>query len=150
VPSPEQDPFELLRTAQAATGGDLRRAYLRAVVWTHRTGVFDIVARLDGLKRAYDIVRTPGAARRDPRVEVELGIRSEASREVLRHSLRIGAVAQRENLETVRHLVAEYDQLELDAARSRVQRRRVEWIVRIIGAALFILGILWSSRRLVR
>jgi hypothetical protein len=139
--------------SESATETEVRRAYRRAIVRTHRTGVLDIVAELESLKRAYDVARAPAAreivrARPAPGRRFEpsgprVGVRSEASLAIQRHSIRTGAVAKRENAEVVRTLVDEHDRRELAARREASFRRRVDLALRLARIAALTAGAAW-------
>jgi curved DNA-binding protein CbpA len=97
--------YRLLGIQPGASEREIRRAYRRVVVNTHRSGVLNLVDRLQDLSRAYESLKDPlnrkgvrdaiaesrqASVWSPPRAPVATGIRSEATREVQRLASRPG------------------------------------------------------------
>jgi curved DNA-binding protein CbpA len=136
-----KNPYALLGVDFTATPTQIRRAYRKRIVASHRQGVLGLVDQIEELKRAYQLLRDPAlrsdydralwrgrasscppAAHGDPRVAREVALRRRMGHERAEHSLRSGAEALRENAETVRQLAHEHEQRELASERQRARR----------------------------
>jgi curved DNA-binding protein CbpA len=149
-------PYELLGVEPTATLREIRRAYRRKVVASHRTRVLRLVDHLADLKRAYEMLKDPsrqgrvgtaGEAMQEHRLrrtapqssesrQRETQLRSEMARELDDLSRRRAAEAHARNSDGVRSLAREHD--EREAAGSRARARR-ELVSRVINGALVML-----------
>jgi curved DNA-binding protein CbpA len=153
--------YRLLGIEPGASEREIRRAYRRVVVNTHRSGVLNLIDRLNELSRAYESLKDPlhrngirDAIERSvwspPRLPIATGIRSEATREVQRLSERVGAKAQSENAPVVEELVAEFDRREAAARRALLWRKRRDMAIRVVWLAILAALVVGVARRLGR
>jgi curved DNA-binding protein CbpA len=157
--------YELLGVAATATPSQIRRAYRKRIVVSHRQGVLNLVDRMDDLKQAYQTLRDPSLrhhydlerqrsrtsslppASGDPKIAREVAVRQRMSRERVEHSARSGAVALKDNAETVRQLVEEHDQQERQRAKRRARRVLLGHALRGLLFALGIAVCAWAVLR---
>jgi curved DNA-binding protein CbpA len=157
MPGGASSPFTLLGVDPDADLRDIRRAYRRAIVRVHRSGVLDIVDDLAALKRAYEILRDPAARARfrgrgdatSARVRrawaapgtTEARLRSEARSELRQVSLRSAADAKQEHGDTVEALATEWDRRERAALLRAERTARWMLAVKVLGSAAVLAGL---------
>jgi curved DNA-binding protein CbpA len=148
------DFYALLGVTPTASVVEIRRAYRRRLVISHRERVLNLVDHLQHLRRAYATLRDP-VLRRDydvalradsparPRASSPPSIRASAgphSRrqiafELGRHSQRLGAAAVAQSAGAVSALAGEHDAREIASARRRARRAL---LVRVAKIASFV------------
>jgi curved DNA-binding protein CbpA len=133
------DFYALLGVAPTASVVEIRRAYRRRLVISHRERVLDLTDHLEHLRRAYATLRDPtlrrdydlvirpgpttrGNSRPPTRSNAPLHSPREIALEMGRHSQRLGAAAVEQSADTVSRLAGEHDAREIASARSRARR----------------------------
>lgn len=123
--------------------------------------MLDLVDRLKELNRAYEALKDPAQRRAlnpyswaqpsllsgGPSPELAR-MRSNAAREMQRHSDRVGSVAKRENEPIVRELSNEFERREEAERAARRRRKRLELALRLVAIAAFIALAMFAKRRL--
>jgi curved DNA-binding protein CbpA len=158
-----KNPYDLLGVRPTSSERDIRRAYRKRVVTTHRSRVLDLIDRLKELNRAYETLKDPAQRRAldanpyswaqpslsSGRPSPELArLRSNAAREMQRHSDRVGRVAKRENEPIVRELSNDFERREAAQRAARRRRKRLEFALRLVAMAALIALAIFAKRRL--
>ena len=161
-----KNPYALLGVDFTATPSQIRRAYRKRIVASHRQGVLGWVDQIEELKRAYQLLRdpelrsdydlalwrrrassAPPSADGDARVAREVALRRRMGRERAEHSLRSGADALKENAETVRQLAHEHRQRELAGERQRARRALQSRLLKALLFCLLIAACIYAGLR---
>jgi curved DNA-binding protein CbpA len=143
----DKDPYALLGVTRAVTPAELRRAYRRRVVVSHRSGVLGLKEHLGELEQAYVLLRDPitraryeSAPRQAPLPEHELlarnrreaELRSQTARVLAEQSRQLGHVALHANAELVRRLADEHTKRAETDQRRRERRARQQRAIQIM------------------
>jgi curved DNA-binding protein CbpA len=164
------DPYALLGVAPTATAAQVRLAYRRLIVVSHRSRVLRLVEHLEELKVAYETLKDPerrreyDVARREERARsfaVSLAeaapdssgerrregrIRAQMSRELDAISRQRSAQALAATSEGVRRLAREHDEREAAGARRRARRELLSSILTGAAWAAVVAGALLAAR----
>jgi curved DNA-binding protein CbpA len=148
-----RDPYDLLGVTPNATPAQVRRAYRRLIVVSHRSRVLGLVEHLEELKLAYETLKDPvrrrqhdvsqGEERARARAAAfdaapkssdsrrrEGKLRAEMARELDELSRRRSIRALAANSESMRSLAREHDEREALDRRRRARRELLSAIVR--------------------
>jgi curved DNA-binding protein CbpA len=146
-----EDPYQVLGVTQAVTPRELRRAYRRRIVRSHRVFVLELVENLEALKRAHDTLRDPAKRKAlDERLDSAKDANARSRREALlrerlnadlnHHASRLGAEATRTNAATVNALADEHEALELREERRQLRRSTFDRRLRAVFTLLVFVG----------
>jgi curved DNA-binding protein CbpA len=166
------DSYSLLGVGPSATTAEVRRAYRRRIVVSHRSRVLRLVEHLEELKLAYETLRDPARrrehdlTRREERARSfavalpatapdssdgrrrEGKIRAEMARELDAQSRQRSAEALAATSESVRALAREHDEREAAGARWRARRELLSSVLKWVVWAALLAGAVLAARLL--
>jgi curved DNA-binding protein CbpA len=164
------DLYALLGVEPTASSLQIRRAYRRRLVASHRKGVIGIVDHLEKLQVAYATLREsssrnaydqerrrqlasqiavpppPRSPAADEAARTEGSLRMEGARDLSRHSLRLGQLAVATTAVAVGDLATEHEEREARDAQNRMRRARIARAVRAVILGLLV-GLVWALAR---